>query len=209
MSWGYVAVGAATLISGFMSSRAQRKAGSEMEDAQVGAAQLGIEEQRRQFDQIMELISPYVAGGTAAFDQQGQLIGLAGAPAQQQAIQAIQKGPEFQALTRQGENAILQNASATGGLRGGNAQRALSEFRPRLLSELINQQFGRLGGLSGQGLAAATGLSKFGQETSNNITGLLASIGSAQAGGAKAQGDASKESAGVLGSVLGGLGGLF
>ncbi|WP_449405980.1 hypothetical protein [Massilia phosphatilytica] len=36
--------------------------------------------------------------------------------------------PRFQALQQQGNDAILANASATGGLRGGNVQGALGQF---------------------------------------------------------------------------------
>ena len=54
-------------------------------------------------------------------------------------------------MVQQGQDAILQNASAIGGLRGGNTQAALAQFRPALLSQLIAEQYNRLGGLSSLG----------------------------------------------------------
>jgi len=89
----------------------------------------------------------------------------------------------LKAQQRQGENAILQNASATGGLRGGNVQAALAQFRPALLSSLIEQQYGRLGGLTAIGQNAAAGVGNAGMSTGTNIATLLGRQGQAEAGG--------------------------
>jgi len=91
-------------------------------------------------------------------------------------------------MVRQGENALLQNASATGGLRGGNVQSALAQYRPQILSDLINQQYGRLGGLSQMGQAAAGGQAVAGQSMASNVGNLFGQQGAALAGGQLAQG---------------------
>jgi len=114
-----VAVAAIGVGASIMGNRAANKAAGRAADAQVQAAQLGVEENRRQFDLVQTLLKPYVEGGTAAFKQQQNLLGVGGAAAQQQAIGALQNSPFFQAQLNQGTNALLQNASATGGLRGG------------------------------------------------------------------------------------------
>lgn len=151
--------------------------------AQQQAAQGGIDEQRRQFDAIQKLLQPYSEAGTGALKQQQALLGMGTPGAQQEAIAALQGSPQFQALQQQGENAILQNASATGGLRGGNVQGALAQFRPALLSSLIDQQYSRLGGLTAIGQNAAAGVGNAGMSTGNNIATLLGRQGQAQAGG--------------------------
>jgi hypothetical protein len=110
-----------------MQSKAQKSASA----TEAAAAQAGIDEQRRQFDTVQKLLAPFVTGGTSAFGQQLNLAGVNGADAQRAALQAIEQGPEFAALAQQGETAILQNAAATGGLRGGNVQGALAQFRAR------------------------------------------------------------------------------
>jgi len=156
---------------------------SQASGAQQQAAQGGIDEQRRQFDAVQKLLQPYTQAGTGALAQQQALLGMGTPEAQQQAINALQSGPQFQALQQQGENAILQNASATGGLRGGNVQGALAQFRPALLSSLINQQYERLGGLSALGQNAAAGVGNAGMSTGTNIATLLGRQGQAQAGG--------------------------
>ena len=109
--------------------------------------------------------------------------------------------PMFQALARQGEEAMLQQASATGGLRGGNIQAALAQFRPQMLAQAIEEQYGRLGGLTslGQltsqnlaqmGQASAAGTATAGLRTGADIAGLMGQQGAARAGAELAQGQA-------------------
>jgi hypothetical protein len=160
-----------------------RKSVGDASQAQQQAAQGGIDEQRRQFDAIQKLLNPYVEAGTSALGGQQALLGLGAPGSQQQAIAALQGSPQFQALQQQGENAILQNASATGGLRGGNVQAALAQFRPALLSGLIDQQYSRLGGLTSIGQIAAAGVGNAGMSTGANISNLLGRQGQAQSGG--------------------------
>ncbi len=114
-------------------------------------------------------LEAFQAGGLQAFNQQGALAGSQGDVAQNGAIANIQNSPIFQALAKQGNDAILQNASATGGLRGGNVQGALAQFQPALLNQLIQQQFQNLGGLS-----------SLGQGSANSLAGLGGSAAGAQ-----------------------------
>ena len=253
-----IAVGGATLVSGLAQSNAAESAAS----TQAASAQGGIDEQRRQFDAVQKLLAPYVqAGGSAlggyapyqaagtgalptlqqyaqagapALEQQQALIGLRGPEAQRQAIAAIEGGEQFKAMSQQGEEALLQRASATGGLRGGNVQGALAQFRPQLLNELINQQYGRLGGLAATGgtvaqnlasgglsatgelarigQASAAGAGTAGQQTGVNIATLMGQQGAAQAGADIAQGRAFGAIPSAISGGLGifkGLGGKF
>jgi hypothetical protein len=199
MSWIAAAVVGGSVISGAMQSKAQKSAAS----TQAASAEAGIEEQRRQFDEIQKLLAPFVSTGTDALSQQAALIGVGGPEAQQSAIQAIEQGPEFAALTRQGEEAILQSAAATGGLRGGNVQAALAQFRPQVLSGLIEQQYGRLGGLAGMGQASAAQQAGFGQQTGANISNLMQQAGAAQAGGTLASAQTWGNTIGNIGTTLG------
>lgn len=77
--------------------------------------------------------------------------GMTGEQAQQTAIQRISESPLLAELTKQGEEAILQRSAATGGLRGGNVQGALAQFRPQMLQAEIDKYYNRLAGLSGTG----------------------------------------------------------
>lgn len=187
------------------------KSAGQASQAQQQAAQGGIDEQRRQFDAVQKLLQPYVQAGQSSLTGQQDLLGLGTPGAQQQAIQSLQGSPQFQALQQQGENAILQNASATGGLRGGNVQAALAQFRPALLSGLIDQQYSRLGGLTALGQNAAVGVGNTGMQTGANVANLLGQQGAARAGGILGQQGLSNGITQAFGAVqgAGGFGKLF
>jgi len=172
-------VGGSQLVGGMM----QADAAGEAAGIQAGAAEAGIAEQRRQFDALQALLKPYTEAGLPALQQQQALLGLQGPEAEQAAIERIRGGETFQALAQQGEEALLQRASATGGLRGGNIQGALAQFRPALLNQAIEQQYGRLGGMTTLGQRSAAGVGAAGMESGTNVANLLAQQGAARAGG--------------------------
>ena len=172
-------VGGTQVVGGMM----QADAAEDAANIQSGAAGQGIAEQRRQFDALQALLKPYTEAGVPALEQQQAFLGLRGPEAQQQAISGLEQSPQFQALQQQGENAILQNASATGGLRGGNVQGALAQFRPQVLNSLIEQQYNRLGGMTSLGQQSAAGVGTAGMQTGTNVANLLGQQGAALAGG--------------------------
>jgi len=201
MSWMAAAVIGSAVVGGVVQSKSASKAAA----AQTQAADRGVEEQRRQFDAVRELLSPYVEAGDVALEQQMALGGMSGREAQREAISAIESGQEFQALTQQGEEAILQSAAATGGLRGGNTQAALAQFRPQVLSSLINQQYSRLGGMTALGQQSAAGVGTAGMQTGQNIANLYGQQGAAAAGSALASGQAFGNVMGSIGQYAGGI----
>jgi len=197
-------VGGSALVGSLIQADAAKSAAG----TQAGAAQAGITEQRSALDRLQTLLKPYVdvgapaitglkpyaEAGVPAFEQQQALLGLRGPEAERAAIERITGGARFQEMARQGEEALLSGASATGGLRGGNIQGALAQYRPALLSSLIEQQYGKLGGLADIGRETQTNLAKIGQAsaagvgaqgvtTGTNVSNLLAQQGAAQAGG--------------------------
>lgn len=169
---------------------AQDRAASKAAKAQKSASKAGIANERDQFAQIQALLKPYVDAGDQATEAQRAFLGLLGDTEQRKAIQSVQSGQEYQTLIKQGEESILQNASATGGLRGGNTQAALSEFRPQLLNQLLNERFQKLGDVAARGQASAAGQANLQANSAGNISGLLGQIGSANAGRALATGQA-------------------
>jgi hypothetical protein len=203
------------------------KAAKSAAQTQAKAQGQAIDEQRRQFDAIQVLLKPYIDAGrpdvTQPYVQAGPgalqamqgLAGLRGAGEQQAAINQIQRGAQFQELARQGEQGILQNAAATGGLRGGNVQAALSQFRPALLNQLIESQYGKLAGLTslgstsaqnllGIGQSSAAGTAAAGQQSAQNIGNLM--VGQGQALAAGQIGAAQAQAQGVAG-IAGAIGG--
>lgn len=201
------AVVGSAVVGGVMSSRAQKKAANSAANAQIQSSEMGVEEQRRQFDAVQKLLKPYSDAGLSGLSGQQDLLGINGTAAQQAAIGNINNSAEMQTYLQQGENAILQNASATGGLRGGNTQAALAQFRPQLLNQLINQRYQNYAGLTSLGQNAAAGTGNAGMQTASNISNLYQQTGAAQAGAALAQGQANANMwngvTGAIGQVAG------
>ena len=229
MAIGAAIVGSA-VVGGAMSGRAQRKAAKTAAAAQTEAADMSVAEQRRQFDALQEIMAPYVEAGTPqlqelamyssvgrpALEAQQDLLGMNGPEAQQMAIEMIESSPMFKAKVQSGEEAILQRASATGGLRGGDIQGALAQFRPEMLSAEIENQYSKLGGMTalGQmnaqnlatlGQASAAGVGAQGMQSAANISNLLMGAGDAKAQAALASGQAT---ANMWGNIAGSVGSL-
>jgi hypothetical protein len=181
----------------------QSDAASNASTAQLEASQLAMDEQQRQFDEIQKLLSPYVQAGESALTSQQALLGLGGEEAQRTAIQRLEESPQFESLIQQGEQGILSNASATGGLRGGDVQSSLAQFRPAALSSLIQDQFTNLGGIARSGQNAAAGVGTAGQQTGQNVAGLLQQQGAYQAGNILNQGQFSSNLINTAGAAAG------
>lgn len=94
--------------------------------------------------------------------------------AQANAIAGLEKSPLFSSLVRNGEESILANASATGGLRGGNTQTGLANFRSDTLAQVIQQQ------LAGYQGAISTGMGAQGALTGANLGVVGAQNGAQQ-----------------------------
>lgn len=236
MAWVAVAIGTAAVIGAGASyvassnaadasteaAQIQADAQGKATEAQTAAQDQAITEQRRQFDNIQSLLQPYISAGSTNLTQpyinagpgalQGMqsLAGLRGAGEQQASIDQIKQSAQYQELARQGEQGILQNASATGGLRGGNVQAALAQFRPSLLNQLIESQYGKLAGLTSLGStsaenllrlgqASAAGTAAAGQQSAANIGNLYSAQGAAQAAGYTGIGQA--QAGGIIGAA--------
>lgn len=197
---GAVVVGA---VASSYAANKSAKAAQSAANKQSESADKGIAEERYRFDEIQKMLSPYVQAGVPALSAQQDLLGLHGNAAQGAAVGNIQNSPMFGQIAQQGEDAILQNAAATGGLRGGNTQGALAQFRPQLLQQMIDQQYQRLGGLTQLGQASAAGVGAAGQQAGTNISNLYQQQGAAQGGAAIAQGRAYGQMANSVAGAFG------
>lgn len=227
---GAVATAAAGIGGAVIASNSAREA----QQSQERLFEQALEEQRAANTQTQQTQQPYAQAGMGgvrglegyqqagsdALAQQRALAGLDGPEAQRAAIAQIENSPQFAALMQQSEEAILANASATGGLRGGNVQGALAQNRQMLLSGLIDQQLGRLGGIAGAGLGAAGNIAGLGQASaagqaasglqgSQLVANLLGDLGASRAGGALAQGAAWQQGIGAAGQGIAGAAGQF
>ena len=227
MSGIATAIVASAVVGGVVaSSSADKSAKASQEAAATQAASQGnaIATQNAQFQQIQALLKPYIDAGKTNLTQpyidigpsalQGMqgLAGLRGNAEQQAAIDQIKQSAQYNELAKQGESAILQNASATGGLRGGNVEAALAQFRPALLNQLIESQYGKLAGLTSLGStsaenllrlgqASAAGTAAAGQQSAQNIGNLMVGQGQANAAGIIGAANARAQGMAALGNA--------
>jgi hypothetical protein len=149
------------------------------------------------FQQQQAILNPILQ------DKQYEQMGM---EQQRQAIQQIEQGPLFQELARQGEAALLANASATGRRGAEDTQSALARYRPQLLNQLIDQTYARLGGLTNVGQTAAQNLLNIGQASAAGV-----GAGALQSGNAMANlmvGQAGAQAAGIQGAAAGQAAGI-
>lgn len=181
-----VVAGVGSIASSAIGAGAAKSAGQ----AQEQAAMMGVAEQRAAREELARRLEPYASVGGPALQAQMASLGLSGPEAQAAFVAQQEQSPIFQALARQGEEGILQQASATGGLRGGNVQGALAQFRPALLNQFLQQQYTNLGGLTSLGQQSAAGIGTAGMQTAGAIGDLLGQAGQAKAGAALGAGQA-------------------
>lgn len=163
----------------------------------VGAAndalQLGLTNGQNalnsQLADSMQALSPWSMGGQQAFGQLGDLAGLHGGGAQGSIIDSLKASPLYQSLFRNGQDTLLNNASATGGLRGGNFQSSLANFGSDTLAQVIQQQMANLGNISQQGLGATQFGATLGANNSRQIADLLVGAGRANSGAVQGRQD--------------------
>lgn len=103
----------------------------------------------------------------------GGLYGLEGGQgSQQELIDQAKQSPLYQAIMgtkRAGEDSVLRNAAATGGLRSGNVQRALYDYNTQLENKALLDSYN-------QQLQGLTGLANL-PSNANNIANAMGDIG--------------------------------
>lgn len=175
--------GVGSAIDGNKQTKATTNATTQAANQVNAGYQSAINAGNAQYNQTAGNLAPWLISGQLANAQQGNLVGLNGGAQQQAAIDALKASPMYSSLFNNGQNAILANASATGGLRGGNTQRSLYGLGNDTLAQLIQSQLGNLGGISALGANTATGLGALGAANTSSIQGLLGSIGANNAAG--------------------------
>ena len=130
-------------------------AGDAAAGAATDAAGIQAQYQREALDYLKEKEALPREYSEAAITQMGGTVGI-GDGNQQEIIDRALASPLYGAIMggqEAGEDAILRNASATGGLRSGNVQSNLYDYNVQLqnkaLLESYNQQMTTLHGLSG------------------------------------------------------------
>lgn len=171
------------LVSDVTGQEAAAGAAREAGQLQATAAEQGIAETRRQFDVTQESLRPFQEAGVSALGQQQALLGLSGRESQQQAFAGLEQSPGQQFLQQRAQRNLLRNASAIGGLGGGNVRSALVQQGVGFAQQDLQNQFGSLGQLAGQGQSAATNIGQFGQQAAGQISQGIQGASQARASG--------------------------
>ena len=195
---GVVNIATFGLVDDVTGSKEAGQAGQAAAAVQSDAALAGIEENRRQFDLNRGDLEPRIQGGNQAFQAQQALLGQSGQAAQEEAYGNIQESAGQRFLRERQQRALLRNSAAIGGLGGGNVRTALQEQAVGFAQQDINNQFGRLGQLAGQGQNAANTSGQLGAQSAGQIANLQANQGAAQASGILAPAQANAASTNQL-----------
>ena len=195
---------AATVVVGAYSANRASSAAKKAAAAQSASAGSAIDEQRRQFDISQQQAEPFRQAGLGALQQQQALLGLSGQETQARAFQQFQESPGQAFLRERGEQSLLRNASAIGGLGGGRVRSELQQQGIGFAQQDLQNQLARLGTIAGQGQAITGNIAQLGAGTSANIGNLLQSQGQAQAGGILGAGAAQSRFAQQAGGAIAG-----
>ena len=174
-----IGTGVAGVASAARGSTAARRAGH----LQAKTATTALQEEQRQFDITQEQFAPFREAGLSALQEQQALLGQGGAEEQQAAFAAFADTPGQQFLRAQQERALVRNASAIGGLGGGNVRTALQEQAFGRAQTDLGQQFNRLSALRTGGQTATQNVASFGAQSVGRAGQLIQDAGAARASG--------------------------
>lgn len=187
-------------IAGLFGAKKKKKAVAAASQRQVLAAEESLARSREIFSGTQANLQPTIDRGNAAGGAWAELLGLGGN--QQGAIDALKASPLYQSIFNNGQEAVLQNASATGGLRGGNTQHSLFNLGTDTLAKVIQQQIANLFGGMELGAKTGLGLGEIGSREAMLEGQFREDQGQAEAG--KILGKASADQD-MLGNLVGGI----
>jgi len=180
MTWGAVAGAAVGVVGGMMTSGDAGDAAQTAASADMAA-----------LDYIKEIEKLPLEMRDKAMEQMAGFYGLPGYEGGGEAlIQRAQESPYFSAMQGAGEEAILRQAGATGGLRSGNVQSNLAKYNQQLLSDAVDRQLSGLSGFAGFQPDARAG------------AGYISSAGDAMSQGELAQAQIKANMLGDMGTLV-------
>jgi hypothetical protein len=188
-------LGLFSAISGIFAGNSQKKAVDKASTAQIAAYNRGIDLQQQQYETTRNDYMPYTQAGTVALGGYRDLLGVggtassigelgateAGRQAQAAAVDRLKADPFFQQNLADANENLLQTASASGGVRGGNTAGAIGQLSPALLQSYYQNALSGYGNLAQLGLGATGSVASAGLANANAATQLNSQIGQTQA----------------------------
>jgi hypothetical protein len=167
----------------FLDPTGAQAAAQQVGDIQAQGAQAAIPLQLQAFEGAEQRLGGFEQVGQAALGSRAALAGLGGIEGQQAAFAQIAESPGQKFIRDRQQRALLRNASAIGGLGGGNVRTALQEQAAGFAAQDIGAQRQELAQLSGGGLQAGTFLGAAGLQTASTVGDLTQAEAAARATG--------------------------
>lgn len=179
-------------LTGSRAAKASGRAAAGQAEGLERAAEIQAESQREALDYLKAREALPQEFREGALSQIGGLYGLGDVPGQE-VMANLQASPIYGAITGQrqaGEEAILRNAAATGGLRSGNVQDALARYSGDLENQALMQSLSGLQGLAALPSNAnqiAGAIGGIGQTLGQGVAGAAQTLAQGKIAGAQAQ----------------------
>lgn len=198
MPWGF----AALAVGGIAGAAIGASASSDAAKTEANASNQASAVEQSMFNQTQANEKPFLDAGTNALTALQQGIGIGPGtnntgtgPLNAPFTTAdFQTSPGYQFQMQQGENAVLNNRSALGGVNSGNTLKALTSFGQGVANQdywnaynaYVNQQnqkFGQLQTVAGSGQNAAANLGALGTQVGASVGNNIVNAGNASAAG--------------------------
>lgn len=172
-------------------------------EAAKEGSQISAQAQREQLAYLKEINKLPQQYKEQALAKLSGAYGLGGDEAQEEFFSGLKTSPIYEATMGgrdAGEEAIMRNAGATGGLRSGNVQDALSRYS----GDLENEAFMRALNFETGGLSGLSGIDAGSSQIANTIGGIGKTLGQGvtAAGQAESQGMQNLLQMGLMGGSL-------
>ena len=192
MTWGAVATVAVGYVASENKAAASERSGRRQANASRSAAQLtadatnratdlqaetareAMAQQQAQFDTSQANFQPFQEAGVSALGQESALIGLSGPRAQANAFANFTSSPGQQFLRDRGEQALLRNEAAIGGLGGGRVREGLQQQGIGVAQQDLQSQLARLSAIRTGGQQAVGSVAGLGANMASNVGNINA-----------------------------------
>ena len=177
--------------------------GDDAADASREASEASVAAQREALEYLKEREEIPQEFREKAIQQYAALLGLPGGQGDSaEIIEGLKQTPLYEAIMgtqAAGEESILRQAGATGGLRSGNVQAALADQATQLQQQALLQSYGQQLG----GLKSLMGQPSMAGDIATGMAGLGATEASGIIGAAQTQAAAQQQGIGNVGSLVG------
>jgi len=178
---------AALIGASAVGSVAQSNAAGKAADAQTDAARSQIKLNRDIYRKSRKALRPYRETGRRSNALMQYEMGMRDKPGW---YDGFENTPGYQFQMQEGVNALDAGAAASGMLRSGAHEQALTGFGQNLANQEYGNYMNRLMGMQAAGQNAAGMQANMGTNFANSASTALGNIGNAQSAGAIGQGNA-------------------